>query len=99
VYVEPSHGSPFRLPLAGVRAVRIVPLTAGDHHMQQARGGWQVALQRADGDVLVGSALRDWRLAHVLAKQLCETADLPLDELTAKMFSRVGEFGPNSPGM
>lgn len=95
LYVEPSRGQPLRLPLAGVRAVRIVPLTGGDHHMQ-ARGGWQVTLQRPDGDVLVGASLQDWQQARALAQQVCDAANLPLDELTARMFSRVGQFGPNT---
>lgn len=79
-----------------MRAVRIVPLTGGDHHMQQGRGGWQVALQRPDGDVLVGSPLQDWRAARELAQRVCEAAGLPLDELTERMFSRVGQFGQSS---
>jgi hypothetical protein len=95
LYIEPSRGRAFRVPVEAARAVRIVPLTGGDHHMQ-GRGGWQVALQRTDGDVLVGSPVDDWRLARALAQQVCDAANLRLDELTAKMFSRVGDFGPNT---
>jgi len=95
LHVEPSRGQPFNIPLEAARAVRIVPLTGGNHHMQ-ARGAWQVALQRPDGDVLIGSSLADWQQARTLAQQVCDAANLPLDELTARMFSRVGQFGPNT---
>jgi hypothetical protein len=98
LYVEPSRGQPIRLPLESVGAVRIVPLTSGNHHMQQTRGRWQVALQRADGDVLVGGALSDWQAARQLAQQVCDATGLSLDELSQRMFSRVGQFGPKTYG-
>jgi hypothetical protein len=92
--VEPSSGKSLRLPLDGVRAVRIVPLTAWQHHTSAPRGGWQVSLQRPDGDVLVGEPLADWRAARELAQRVCDAAGLPLDELTERLFSRVGRAPP-----
>jgi hypothetical protein len=53
-----------------------------------------VALSRPDGDVLVGKPVADWRSARQLAQLVCDQSELPLDELTAKMFSRVGQFTP-----
>jgi hypothetical protein len=91
VVAEDGRGATYRVPLAGARAVRVVPLTGGNHH-PGARGGWQVALARADGDVLVGVAQDDWRPARELAQLLCDKTELPFDELTEKMFSRVGQF-------
>ena len=77
-----------------MRCVRVVPLTQGQQH---AGGhGWQVTLRRDDGDVLVGKALPDWRPARELADQLCKAAELPLDELTQRLFSQVGQYGPSS---
>jgi hypothetical protein len=90
---EDGRGASTRLPLVGARSVRIVPLTGGDHH-GDSRGGWQVALSRAEGDLLIGKPLADWRAARQLAQLVCETSELPLDELTAKMFSRVGQYTP-----
>lgn len=72
--------------------MRIVPLTGGNHHANS--GGWQVALGRADGDVLLGTPLPDWQVAHALARQVCTATELPLDELTRRMFSKVGQFQP-----
>jgi hypothetical protein len=74
--------------LLGARSVRVVPLTSGDHH--SAGRGWQVALARPDGDVLLGGALPNWQSARELARQVCERTELPLDPLTEKLFSRVG---------
>jgi hypothetical protein len=76
-----------------MRSVRIVPLAGGNHH-RDSRGGWQVALSRTEGDVLIGKPFGDWRTARQLAQLLCETSELPLDELTEKMFSRVGQYSP-----
>ena len=70
--------------------MRVVPLTGGNHHIQTS--GWQVALGRADGDLLLGKPLADWQTARELARLVCERTELPLDELTERMFSRVGQF-------
>ena len=35
-----------------------------------------------------------WESARELASMVCDTARLPLDELTEKMFSRVGQYTP-----
>jgi hypothetical protein len=94
--VQEGHGAPSRLALSGMRSVRIVPLTGGNHHVGPGGGAWQVALARAEGDVLVGSALADWQSARELARLVCEQSGLPLDELTERMFSRVGTFPPRS---
>jgi hypothetical protein len=91
---EDGRGSVFRASLNGARSVRIVPLTGGNHHAGARGGGWQVALAHATGDVPLGKPLADWRPARELAQQVCARAELPLDDLTAKMFSRVGQYSP-----
>ncbi|MCA1644603.1 MAG: hypothetical protein LC797_03740, partial [Chloroflexi bacterium] len=76
-------------------SVRIVPLTGGNHHASSGDGQcgrWQVAIAHAGGDVLLGQPLADWRPARELANLVCARAELPLDELTQKMFSRVGQY-------
>jgi hypothetical protein len=93
VVAEDGRGAAYRAPLAGARSVRVVPLTGGDHHAR-SRGGWQVALALADGDVLLGKPLSDWQAARDLARQVCQITELPLDELTEKLFSRVGRYTP-----
>jgi hypothetical protein len=81
--------------LAGARKVRIVPLTGGNPHGGIGQG-YQVAIQRVDGDAAVGKPTHDWQPARALARQLCETGELPLDELTERMFSKVGQFDVKS---
>ena len=95
--VEDGRGAVNRAPLAGARSVRVVPLMSGNHHAG-AGAGWQVALARGDGDVLLGKPMPDWRSARELARLVCATASLPLDELTEKMFSRVGQYAPPAGG-
>ena len=92
--VEDGRGASHRVPLAGARFVRVVPLTGGQAHMTARNRGWQVALSQREGDVLIGSAMPDWRAAWDLAKLVCERTSLPLDETTERMFSRVGQFTP-----
>ena len=65
--------------------------------VKRGSGGWQVALGRSDGDVLLGKPLADWQTARELARLVCEQTELPLDELTQRMFSRVGQY-TRSPG-
>ena len=96
VVVEDGRGASFRAVLAGARAVRVVPLTGGQQHPGTG-AGWQVALAHAQGDLLVGKPLGDWRAARELARGLCAATELPLDELTEKLFSRVGQFTPDPP--
>ena len=91
---EDNRGNQHRAPLSGAKSVRIVPLSSGNSHVVAHTRGWQVALARADGDVLVGSASADWRTARELAQRVCERTQLPLDELTEKLFSRVGQYSP-----
>jgi hypothetical protein len=93
VVAEDDRGGTTRVALSGARNIRVVPLAGGNHH-GDVRGGWQVAVSRAEGDVLVGKPMADWRSARHLAQLLCEQTELPLDELTAKMFSRVGQYTP-----
>jgi hypothetical protein len=91
VLVEHENGSAFgHAPLEGVRSVRVVPLSRGSHHASAS--GWQVALARADGDVLLGQPLGDWRSAREVARMVCEQTKLPLDKLTEALFSRVGRI-------
>jgi hypothetical protein len=59
-----------------------------------AGGGWRVAMARAEGDVLVGPPMADWRRAREVARVLCAKTKLPMDELTQRMFSRVGQLAP-----
>jgi hypothetical protein len=80
--------------LAGARSVRVVPLTGGNPHGAARAGGWQVALGHTAGDALVGKPMADWRSARELAQELCDKTGLPLDELTEKLFSQVGQFTP-----
>lgn len=89
---EDGKGAAYRAPLGAVRSIRVVPMTGGDHH--RATNGWQVALARADGDLLLGKPSPDWQTARELARLACQTAELPLDELTEKLFSRVGQYTP-----
>ena len=93
VVAEDGRGGVYRAAVAGARSVRVVPLTGGDHHARTG-AGWQVTLARADGDVLLGQPLPDWQSARELARLVCDTASLPLDELTEKLFSRVGQYTP-----
>src|SRR5438552_698655 len=74
VVADDGRGGTYRVALAGARSVRIVPLTGGNPHSSQAVGGYQVAVQRSDGDVPIGKPSQDWRLARELARQVCETA-------------------------
>jgi hypothetical protein len=92
--VDFSPDRAVRLPLEGVGAVRIVPLTGGQHHLLPTTGGWQVSLQRPDGDLLVGDPMADWRVAQALAQRVCDATGLPLDELSRRLFSRVGTSSP-----
>lgn len=91
---EDGRGGVFRASLSGARTVRVVPLTGGNSHVAAQTAGWQVALGHADGDALLGKPMADWRAARDLAQLVCERAGLPLDELTQKLFSRVGQFTP-----
>jgi hypothetical protein len=93
VVVEDGRGAEFRASVNGARGVRVVPLRAGQNNTD-LRSGWQVALAHSDGDALVGQPMADWRSAHELAKTICATTGLPFDELTEKMFSRVGQYTP-----
>jgi hypothetical protein len=90
VVAEDGRGKVYRVAFGGARAVRVVPLTGGNVHHHGP--GWQVALQRDDGDVLVGPSLGDWRVARDLARQVCTATELPLDELTERLFSQVGRY-------
>jgi hypothetical protein len=42
--------------------------------------------------VLVGQTLRDWQNARELADCMCKATQLPMDELTEKLFSQVGRL-------
>ncbi len=98
VVAEDGRGGLFRASLDGARSVRIVPLTGGNHHTNSGGGGWQVALAHASGDEPLGKPMVDWRPARELARLVCALAELPLDELTEKMFSRVGQFSAPAEG-
>jgi hypothetical protein len=96
VVVDDGRGKPARYPVTFARSVRVVPLTGGNPHGGSGHG-WQVTLSSGDGDVLVGTPLSDWRSARALADQLCQATDLPLDELTQRLFSQVGQYTANNP--
>ena len=72
--------------------MRIVPLAGGNYHDNSS--GWQVAVGQPDGDVPLGKPLPDWQVARELARCVCETMELPLDELSQRLFSKVGQFTP-----
>ena len=91
VVAEDGRGGSYRVPLSGARSVRIVPLTGGNPHGGSGMG-YQVAIERVDGDAPIGKPTRDWRPARDLARQLCDASELPLHELTERMFSQVGQF-------
>ena len=94
--VEDGRGKRVTVSMGGARFVRVVPLTGGQAHVAAQSAGWQVALSRSEGDMLVGAPMPDWRNARELARVLCERSGLPLDETTEKMFSRVGQFTPRT---
>jgi hypothetical protein len=94
IVAEDGRGGLFRASLDGARSVRIVPLTGGNQHTDARAGGWQVALAHAGGDVRLGKPMADWRPARELARLVCARTELPLDELTERMFSRVGQYSP-----
>jgi hypothetical protein len=96
VVAEDGRGDVFRALLDGARSVRIVPLTGGNQH--STGNGWQVALGHSSGDELLGKPMADWREARELARLVCAQTELPLDELTEKMFSRVGQYSDPSGG-
>ncbi len=96
VVAEDGRGDVFRALLEGARSVRIVPLTGGNQH--SSGNGWQVALAHSSGDELLGKPMADWRQARELARLVCAQTELPLDELTEKMFSRVGQYSDPSGG-
>jgi hypothetical protein len=94
IVAEDGRGGVFRASLAGARSVRIVPLTGGNHHADRGGGGWQMTLAHAEGDQLFGKPMADWRPVRELAQLVCARTELPLDELTEKMFSRIGQYSP-----
>jgi hypothetical protein len=94
VVVDDGRGHTSRYPLLRVRSVRVVPLTGGQQH--SGSHGWQVTLQHDDGDVLVDKPQADWRRARDLADKVCQATDLPLDELTQRLFSQVGQYSPKA---
>jgi hypothetical protein len=88
--IESSRGATiFHATFEGARSVRVVPLSGGSHHVHAS--GWQVTLARGDGDVLLGPPLNSWQSARELARQVCGATRLPMDELTERLFSRVGD--------
>ncbi len=89
--IESSQGETvFHAATAGAVCVRVVPLSRGSHHVSAS--GWQVALGRGDGDILLGKPLSSWRRARDLARAVSEKTALPIDELTQRLFSRVGSL-------
>ena len=89
--IESSRGDiVFHASIAGARCVRVVPLSRGSHHVSAS--GWQVALARGDGDILLGKPLSSWQRARDLARTVSEKAGLPMDELTERLFSRIGSL-------
>jgi hypothetical protein len=87
--IESSRGDTvFHARVGSARAVRVVPLSRGSHHLSAT--GWQVTLERGDGDVLLGPPLASWQSARDLASRVCGATHLPMDELTERLFSRVG---------
>ena len=96
IAVEDGRGGTWRVAIGRARNVRIVPMMGSNPHPGAPAGSWQVTLAQADGDALVGKAQVDWRVAEALARLVCERTQLPLDEMTERMFSRVGTFSSQS---
>ncbi len=89
--IESSRGETIvHASTAGARSVRVVPLSRGSHHVSAS--GWQVALARGDGDVLLGPPLPTWQRARDVAREVADKTSLPMDELTERLFSRVGRL-------
>jgi len=91
VVADDGRGGTYRVELRGARSVRIVPLTHGNPHSGSGMG-YQVAVRLDSGDAPVGKPSMDWRAARELARRVCDIAELPLDELTERLFSQVGRF-------
>lgn len=87
--VADGRGAVVKVSVRAARTVRIVPLGSGSHH--GGTSGWQVALARTDGDMLIGKPLAEWQSARELARLVCDRTELPLDELTERLFSQVGQ--------
>jgi len=85
---DDGRGGTFRVPLGRAQSVRIVPMTGGNPHAG-ATGGYQVAVRGANGDAPIGKPTSDWRAARDLARQVCEQGELPMDELTERMFGAM----------
>jgi hypothetical protein len=96
VLVEDGRRS-YHFTLGGARFVRVVPLGVGQHGGSSASPGWQVAIRKDDGDVPIGQPFGAWQHARDLAQHLCSATNLSLDEMTERMFSRVGSFTPKDP--
>src|SRR3954454_14086366 len=76
--IESSRGGTvFHARVGVARAVRVVPLSRGSHHL--GAGGWQLPLERGEGDVLLAPPLASWQSARDLASQVCGATHLPLD--------------------
>jgi hypothetical protein len=89
--IENSRGETlFHASTSGARAVRVVPLSRGSHHL--GASGWQVALARGDGDVLLGPPLPSWQRARDVARDVSDQTSLPMDDVTKQLFSRVGRL-------
>ncbi len=77
------------------RTIRLVPLGGGHYAPNAPRGsGWQVAVHRDDGDILVGPPIPDAQAAIAFARRLAETAEIRLDELSERMFADTSPFAP-----
>jgi hypothetical protein len=94
VVVEDGRGASYRANTTGARSVRVVPMTRGSSHTPTTTG-WQVALAHTAGDVPIGKPLAQWQAAWDLAREVCQKTELPVDELTQKMFSQVGRYTPD----
>ena len=53
-----------------------------------------LTLAHSAGDALLGKAITDWHSARDLAQLVQQRTGLPMDELTEKLFSRVGDYSP-----
>ncbi len=86
-----------RIAPRSARTIRVVPLGAGHYTPNAPRGeGWQVAVHRDDGDILVGPPIADGQAALTFARRLGEFAELPLDELSERMFAESNRYVPRA---
>jgi hypothetical protein len=91
--VEASGGSNHSVRHAACGSCR--PVVAITNHAVSSAAG-RSRCPSAQGDAVLGQPMADWRAALAIGRQVCQQADLPFDELTERLFSRVGSMSQPS---